>query len=308
MKGNRFISTIIGGMTAGAMLIGTGFFSYAEEAYRNVNTEEKVYDYADLLTGDEEATIQEECRRLIDNYGYDVFVVTIDDNNVTEQTSDRSLTFLENFGDENDFGLGEEKNYVAFLIDMDERQYSLDIKGDTCFLIYSDEVQDMILDDIYYDMKNGYYYDAVWTFLDNVDGRGSRQVSGFVGTAEEYEVYQAKQKQHDFVMRLVGGFFVSLLIGAGTGAVVVLVLRNKSKTVYTARDASGYAAEGSFQTTANKDQFIRNYKTTRTIQISEAAAEAAEATIRRRTDPPVEADIPAVAEVFKVRGYKGWKI
>lgn len=268
MKGNRFISAIIGGMTAGAVLMGTGFFSYAAEPYRNINKEEKVYDYADILNGDEEATIQEECQRLIENYGYDVFVVTIDDNNVTEQTSDRSLTFLENFGDENDFGLGEEKNYVAFLIDMDERQYSLDVKGDTCFLIYSDEVQNQILDNIYYDMKNGYYYDAVWTFLANVDARGCRQVSGFVGTAEEYAVYQEKQKRHDFVMQMAGGFFISLFIGAAVGGIVVRVQRSKSKTVYTARDASGYAAEGSFQTTENKDRFIRNYKTTRTIQTS----------------------------------------
>lgn len=267
-KGNRFFSAMLGGMTAGVMFIGTGFFSHAEEPYRKVDTEEKVYDYADLLTGEEEAAVQKECRRLMEDYHYDVFVVTIDDNNVTEQTDDRSLTFLENFGDENDFGLGEEKNYVAFLMDMDERQYSLDIKGDTCFLIYSDEVQDMILDDIYYDMKNGHYYDAVWTFLDNVDGRGCRQVSGFVGTAEEYAEYQKAQNMREFVATLVGGFLISLLIGAATGGTVVLVLRNKSKTVYIARDASGYAAEGSFQITENKDQFLRNYKTTRVIQTS----------------------------------------
>lgn len=268
MKRNRFISAVLGGMTAGVMFIGTGFLSYAEELYRNVDTEEKVYDYADILTGEEEAVIQEECQRLIEDYNYDVFVVTIDDNNVTEQTDNRSLTFLENFGDENDFGLGAEKNYVAFLIDMDERQYSLDIKGDTCFLIYSNEVQDMILDDIYYDMKNGYYYDAIWTFLDNVDERGYSEVSDFVGTEEEYAEYQKEQNMQEFVATLVGGFFISLSIGAAVGGIIVLVLRSKSKTVYTARDASGYAEEGSFQATENKDQFIRNYKTTRTIQTS----------------------------------------
>lgn len=274
MRGIRLVSTVLGGIAAGVMLIGTGFLSYAEEPYRNVNPEEKVYDYADLFTEDEETEIYEECHRLIESYGYDVFVVTIDDNNVTEETDNRSQTFLENFGDENDFGLGEEKNYVAFLIDMDERQYSLDVKGDTCFLIYSDEVQNGILDAVFEDMKDGYYYDAAWTFLYGVEESGVSQVSDFVGTEEEYAEYQKEQGKRDFVKALAGGFFISLLIGAGTGAVVVWVLRMKSKTVYTARDASGYAEEGSFKRTENSDHFIRKYKTTRTIQTSSGGSDS----------------------------------
>ena len=268
MRGSHFISAVLGVMTAGVLFGGTGFFSYAEDRYRGVDIEEKIYDYADLLTEEEENTIYEECERLIDCYGYDVFVVTIDENNVPETSGDRSLTFLEDFGDENGFGSGEEQNYVAFLIDMDERQYSLDIKGDTCFLIYSDEVQNDILDDIYYDMKNGDYYSAVWTFLDDVDERGTRQVSGFVGTAEEYAAYQKEQMVKDFIWSLVSGLFFSLLIGAVVGGIVVLTKRSKSKTVHIAGNASGYVEEGSYRLTENRDQFIRRYQTTRVIQTS----------------------------------------
>jgi len=255
-------------ITASVLFQGTGFFSYAEESYRNVDTVQKIYDYADLLTSDEEAEVQKECERLIQSYGYDVFVVTIDENDISYASEDRSLSFLEDFGDQNGFGLGDEQNYVAFLIDMDERQYSIDVKGETCFLIYSDQIQEQILDDVYYDMKNGDYPGAVWTFLENVDERGIKQVSGFVGTAEEYEEYERELKRETFWGSVLMSVFGSVLLGCIVGAIVTFSKRMKSKTVYTSKDASNYVEEGSFKRTENSDQFIRRYKTTRVIQTS----------------------------------------
>lgn len=268
MRERRFISAVLGGIAASVLFGSTGFFSYAEETYRGVDTGLKVYDYADLFSEAEEEELREECERLIGNYSYDVFMVTIEDNNVAYSTDDRSLSFLEDFGDENGFGVGEEQDYIAFLIDMDERQYSVDVKGDTCFLIYSDEIQEQILDQIYYDMAEGDYNGAAWTFLEEVEKRGVREVSDFVGTAEEYEAYQKQQRMSDCLFTILTGLFGSLVIGAIVGGSVVLVKKSQSKTVYTARNASGYVEEGSFELTEKRDQFIRRYQTTRVIQTS----------------------------------------
>lgn len=268
MQKKSCISAVLGVITACALFQGIGFFSCAGDNYRNVDTEQKVYDYANLLSESIEKRMRSRCVRMVQEYGYDIFVVTINENNISYETEDRSLSFLEDFGDENGFGIGEEQNYVAFLIDMDERQYSLDVKGDTCFLIYSDEIQEEILDAVYPNMKSGNYSGAVSVFLDKVEKCGTTQVSEFVGTEEEYEEYLRQQQRSEQIVWTVISVFVSLGIGAIGGAIVMNVKKSKSKTVYIARDASGYLEKGSYRKTENSDVLIRHYQTVRTIQTS----------------------------------------
>lgn len=268
MQKRRCISAMLGVIMACALFQGIGFFSCAEERYRNVDTGQKVYDYANLFSDPIEKRLQSRCARMIQEYGYDVFVVTIDDNNISYETEDRSLSFLEDFGDENGFGIGEEQNYVAFLIDMDERQYSLDVKGDTCFLIYSDERQEEILDAVYPNMKSGNYSGAVSAFLDKVEEYGVTEVSEFVGTQEEYEEYLQRQESNGLTKKIIIDLVISLVVGAIGGAAAVSVNKAKSKTVYIARDASGYMDKGSYRRTEDSDVLIRHYQTVRTIQTS----------------------------------------
>ncbi len=269
MKRSRCVSGICGMVMAGALFMSTGLFVFAgNDSYRGVDTEEKIYDYAELLTRDEEELIGEECHRLQDAYGYDVFVVTIDDNNIVYNSSDRSLSFLEDFGDENGFGVGAEKNYVSFLIDMDERQYSLDVKGDTCFLIYSDEVQSQILDDVYEPMAEGEYAEAIWTFLQEVDARGVNEVSQFVGSEEEYQAYLQRHKWKEFWVSLAVGFVFSVGIGSVCGGVIVLAKKRQSQNVHLAQNATGYMEQGSYHLTEQSDRLIRRYQTVRHIETS----------------------------------------
>lgn len=251
-------------VAAGAFMMSTGFLSWAQSEYRDVDTQQKVYDYADLLTQSQEDALRETCESIIADNNYDVFLLTIDDNNIDYSSQDRTLSFIEDFGDENGFGIGEDYNYVAFIIDMDERNYNIDVKGERCLKIFSTEIQEGIKDDVQSYMVNGEYDRTLRSFLAEVERCGSTETATFVGSEEEWQSYQ----RNELIRAIAGRVFGSLIVALIVGGLAVLFASARHKTVHKAVDAQIYQDETSFQITKSKDDLVRNYTTTRTIHTS----------------------------------------
>lgn len=254
----------------GALIVSMGFSSFASERYRDVDLQQKVYDYADLLTPEQEDTLKEMCQDIIEENGYDVFLLTIDDNTLEYESQDRTLSFVEDFGDENGFGLGEDKDYVAFIIDMDERNYNIDVVGNRCLHIFSTEIQEGIKDDVESYMKNGSYYQTMKYFLNEVEACGSKEVSSFVGSEEDWQKY----KQGKSIWKVVTAMLQALIIAVIAGGIAVFIASQKHKSVKKAVSANIYSDESSFKVTNSKEMFLRHYATTRTIESSHGGGDS----------------------------------
>ena len=138
--------------------------NYKDRMYNNVistpavNTEEKIYDFADLFTDEEEADIY----RMIMNYknstNLDLAVVTINDNN-----KGSAMVYADDFYDYNDFNL----NGSLYLIDMDTREFYISTSG-TALLYYNDYRIEYTLSSMDYSMINGEYKESINILTNNL--------------------------------------------------------------------------------------------------------------------------------------------
>ena len=123
--------------------------------------QQKVYDEADLLTEDQEESLQEEAVELAEESEMDVVMVTTDDTgNLNTSQYNEEFYNSHSFGYEGPGGSG-----IQFLIDMEHRQYYLLTagEGDTR---YTDAEIEKIYDRIAPAMEEGDYADACSRFLE----------------------------------------------------------------------------------------------------------------------------------------------
>ena len=232
----------------------------ASETYRNVDTSKKVYDYADLLTDTQEKTLKKEIDKLIKKYEYDIFIVTINDNN--ENTSNPTRKFIEDFGDYNNFGLSEkEPAYVSLIIDMENREVYIDCTGLKCQKVYSDSRIDSILDDIMKYMGSENYYKATDSFLKNIKEYGNKSSGEPV-----YDEYgNVIDKNTNISDRLPKALIKGILSGLLLSGIITIIIICNSKPVKKATEASQYKSS-SLNLTHKNDRLIRTYETKVKIQ------------------------------------------
>ncbi len=129
----------------------TGIEAFAQETY--------VYDHADLLSEEEEATLQGYAEDFHEKWDMNVLVVTTDD---TE--GKYSMEYAEDFYDAR-FPEAEEEDGVLYLIDMDNREIYLSTCG-IAIRYLTDSRIDHILDLAYTDVSAGDYYGTFVTFFE----------------------------------------------------------------------------------------------------------------------------------------------
>ena len=81
-----------------------------------VDASEKIYDFADLFTDEEEVLLYNKVIQYINSYQMDLAIVTIDTNNKADARS-----YADDFYDYNDFGNNDSRDGLLFLIDMQNR-------------------------------------------------------------------------------------------------------------------------------------------------------------------------------------------
>lgn len=188
-----------------------------------VDASEKVYDFADLLTETEEEEIYNRIIKFIDKSNIDMVVVTIDENNKSS-----SMVYADDFYDYNDFGIGDKKDGILFLIDMDNRNMWISTTG-SAIRKYSDEKIDSILDATYNKISNQDYYGCILEFIDN-------STSKFP----------------------IGAILSVSLVGT---VIFVIIGCFKHRTIRKAVQAKQYLNKDSFKLTENEERFITTHTT-----------------------------------------------
>lgn len=225
-----------------------------------VDAEEKIYDFADILSDEEEDEIYKYINEFINKTNMDMVFVSVD----MSYTNDiKNEEFAADFYDYNDFGIDLEHYSGVLLLRNDyenDRYYNIYTFGDAQ-LYFSFNRLENILDLIYSDFVNKNYEDGIMTFINECDKYYDK------GIAHEYKnayIDELGFIKYNYVVPVIPCLLISLLITL----IVMVILVKKNKMVRKAINADEYLDKGSINYSVKNDNFITSKTTSYTMSSS----------------------------------------
>lgn len=181
-----------------------------------VDASEKIYDFADLLTEEEEQKLFDRVEKYIDKNKMDLAIVTINYNK-----KGTAREYADDFFDYNDFGINKTRDGVLFLIDMDTREIYMSTTGNA-IIMYDDNRIDESLDQVYKYMTNENYFEGTLNYIQKIDNYATEGIpSSNKGAYFDENGNIQVQKYMPYGILLLFSFGVTLVV------IIVLVLKNK---------------------------------------------------------------------------------
>jgi len=216
------------------------------------NTSLKVYDYALVLTTEEEQNLKRNIDLYIANHNMDMAIVTVKHH---EKTS--TMAYADDFYDYNGFGIGTNFDGVIFVLDFtfwENGEIWMSTTG-KAIDIYTDHRIDNILDSVVA-KKNRGYYEMFNTFIEK---------SNYYAEEGIY-VYDSTLEDRNAAWK--GIIIFSLVIPS----IIILVLVLKNKMVKKSTTASVYLLKDSVVIKKRSDRFITTHTTSVRINDSSSSS------------------------------------
>lgn len=217
----------------------------------------RVYDYADLLTGSEEAELTAACLISEDEIETELYILTTNDASGKE-----TVDYADDFGDEHAFGYDEPYgNYIILCIDMDNRGVWVSASGKAIDYLTEARI-DALLDDLYGYLTSGDYYNTCLSYIESARSYLSDRPS-YSEPETDPDRYQDTMYRYDEEVSLADSILFRLIVSMVIGAVSVLAMSFQSRSKVTA-NARTYAKNG-VKIHRKADRFIRRKTTSRRI-------------------------------------------
>ena len=210
-----------------------------------VDASEKVYDFADLLTTEQEDSLYDDINDFINDSSYDLVIVTIDDN-----PKYSAMDYADDFFDYNDFGVNSSRDGVLILIDMDTREIYVSTSG-MALKMYSDYRIDNIIDAGYYYLTSGYYYNCLSEMIDELElyyDNGYPSENSNLHIDENGNPYYIRKMPYLMIFLVAGTFCL----------IVTLILYFKTKSVVKKHNIASYIDKENTNISKN-DIFLTTY-------------------------------------------------
>ena len=230
---------------------------------KKVDATEKIYDFADILTDEEEQQLKTLIDKFIEDNKMDMVIVT---DSFAYSYDKKNEEYADDFYDYNDFGMNFEYNSGVLLLrnaNPSDPYYHMSTTGNAQ-LYLSDSRINSILDDIYSDIKSGNYYQGFSNWIRYTD----RYIKmGYPSTANNYyldnsgNMHRVKPKYYP----PIGVAFIVGLIAAGT---TIGIMVSKNKMVKKAHKAEEYLNKESINITKREDTFLRSHTSSYTVSSS----------------------------------------
>lgn len=226
-----------------------------------VNSNEKIYDYADILTAEEEKEIYKKIEKFVKETHIDMVFVSVD---MAYYSDSQNENYAADFYDYNDFGIDFE-NYSGILLL--RNKYSKDPYFDmytfgNAQLYFSQTRYDDILDTIYeYFYQDKDYPKGLEIFIDKCKNYYDQ------GYASKYK-YSYVDKDGYIQERYHVPYFICTLVASVVTLITMTILVKKNKMVRKAITANEYLDKGSINYTQSMDQFVRSHTSHYTISSS----------------------------------------
>ncbi len=195
----------------------------------SINEKEKIYDFAELLTEEEEKIIYGKILKYIDETFLDLAIVTINDNN-----KNSSMEYADDFYDYNFF----KENGSLFLIDMDTRNIWISTKG-KAITIYTDEKINNINENIYKYFSDEKYNEGITKFIELFKDYESDK---------KYNAIKKEQNKGKYII-------ISLVVSTLITLIIMIILVTKNKLVQKATTADSYINNDKIQIKQISDIF-----------------------------------------------------
>ena len=201
----------------------------------SVDETEKIYDFADLYTDEEEKDLYNKIQSFIDNRRLDLVIVTIKEN-----PKSNAEVYADDFYDYNHFGLNDTRDGLLFLVDMDTRDLHITGTGvgeDK----YPDSKIDDILDETFQDFSDEKYYEGTKNVIKTIDSYYNIEYN-------ESGRYEPKTYS-DYLLYIVIGSVVITII-------VMIILVGKNRMVNKATSSRQYLDESTKQVKLTKNTLV----------------------------------------------------
>ena len=225
-----------------------------------VDASHKIYDFADILTDQEEKYLYAMIQEFINKTNMDMVILT---DELTYTYDSQNETHATDFYDYNDFGL-DFANYSGVLLY--RNAYSLDpyynvyTFGEAQLYFDFDRCEDM-LDAIYTNMRSGAYLSAFEGFIKSFTDYYNK---GIPSSMKDYAVdnfgYLYKKYRYPWLS--------SLIVSAIVALIYARVFIGRNKMVKKAREAESYLQDEDVDIYRKVDQYLRSSTTSYTTSSS----------------------------------------
>ncbi len=238
-------------------------FFAAVPSYANED-KTRVFDYADLLTEEEEQALNALCLEKEDALETELYILTTNDTGGKE-----TVDYTDDFGDDHAFGYDKEYgNYMILCIDMQNRMVWLSTSG-KAEMYFTEARIDALLDDLYADLTAGNYYATCYSYIQSGENylREEPVVNEITTDPNRYKdtIYKYDEEPLPYYMT----WYFRLAVSAAVGAVVVAIMSYRAKTHMTVNGAT-YSRNGA-QVYQHSDSFIRRTTTSRRIETNHSS-------------------------------------
>ena len=205
----------------------------------------RVVDFADLLTDQEESSLEEIARSLYATYNMDVVILTVDS---LGGKSPRS--YAEEFYDGNQYGADEAGSGVILLLAMETREWYISTCGNAVSAIPDHRVDDLF-DVMADDLSAGNYYGGFRSYLNALpgyfrSGNSSGNSNHNTGSSDSIMSQQ---------------ILISLAVGLACGGIGLLILRGMMNSKHAQSGATDYLNRGSYDLRVQRDMFLYSHIT-----------------------------------------------
>lgn len=221
--------------------------------------ESRVIDQFDLFTEQEEAVLEQKIEAIRSAYQTDVAIVAL-----SAHTGYDVKVFAADYYEAQDFGMGNNKDGLVFLISMRDRDYCTVTHG-SAKRAFTDWGIDQIHEDVQPYLTRGQYFDGMERYLSHVER--------FLAQAQNGRPYDVRNPVHLKPVSARVAEILPLILGCAAVAAIIVSLRLKSKmkTVRRQAAASSYVRDGSFELTRTQDIYLYTTTTRRKIETSSSS-------------------------------------
>jgi len=218
----------------------------------------KVYDYAQVLTPSEETNLKQMADNYINTYNMDMVLVTVK----YHQKYD-TKTYAQDFYDYNNFGIGNTKDGIIFVIDFTFGYTDIYISTTgEAIRMYDDYRINRMLDNIAAKKDDGYF----------------AMFKSFVNDSSSYASMGVPSSNSNTIINEYGDIVykesipwpIILLISIGLPTIVIIILISKNKMIKRSLNAAYYLKDGSVSITTKHAQFVTTH--TSSVRISDSSS------------------------------------
>ena len=228
-----------------------------------VDASEKIYDFSNILTEDEEKELKTVIDQFIKEHHTDVVILTDDLRYMSDLENE---DFVSDFYDYNDFGMDYNNSGIILFRNTYENDpyYNIYSFGDAQLYMSYDRVE-ATLNHLYGYIKNKNYLEGFTKYVNDLD---LYYGEGIPKTMKDYEVDEKGYLKKKYTIPWFQAIGISLVITT----LIMVILVKKNKMVAKATKANQYINHKQSQITNKKDVFLTSSTRTYTINTSSGSS------------------------------------